>query len=146
MPTYQCTTSAGLLDSETKQRIAGEITRIHQAVTGAASFFAQVIFSEIAAGDHYMGGKPLIGDHLFVHGHIRAGRSAVDRQKIVSELVTALSAAAKLPPRSAWVYISEIPPRQMAEYGHILPEPGDEDKWLQALPTDDRAFMLAVGK
>lgn len=146
MPTYHCTTTAGLLDGAAKARIAAEITRIHQAVTGAAAFFAQVIFSEVAAGDYFMGGKPLAGDQLFIHGHIRAGRSAVDRQKLVSALVDAVGTAATLPKRSVWVYVSEIPPRQMAEYGHVLPEPGDENAWLQGLPAEDRAFMLKVGQ
>jgi phenylpyruvate tautomerase PptA (4-oxalocrotonate tautomerase family) len=146
MPTYHCTSLAGLLDSEKKSRIAAEITRIHHKVTGAAPFFAQVIFAEVKPGDLYMGGKPLAGDQLFVHGHIRAGRSAVDRTKIVSEIVVALGAATSLQQRSIWVYVSEIPPRQMAEYGHVLPEPGDEEAWLQGLPADDRSFLLALGK
>jgi phenylpyruvate tautomerase PptA (4-oxalocrotonate tautomerase family) len=146
MPTYHCTSSAGLLDTEKKGRIAAEITRIHHEVTGAAPFFAQVIFTEVKPGDLYMGGKPLAGDQLFVHGHIRAGRSAVDRKRIVSEIVAAVSQATKLPRRSIWVYVSEIPPRQMAEYGHVLPEPGDEETWLQDLPAEDRSFLLALGK
>lgn len=146
MPTYHCTSSTGLLDTEQKSRIAAEITRIHHVVTGAAPFFAQVIFTEVKAGDLFMGGKPLAGDQLFVHGHIRAGRSAVDRKKIVSEIVAALSGATGLPHRSIWVYVSEIPPRQMAEYGHVLPEPGDEEVWLQGLPAEDRSFLLAFGK
>jgi hypothetical protein len=53
--------------------------RRHNAVTGAASFFAQVIFTEVAKGNHFMGGAPLASDQIFVHGFIRAGRSLPDR-------------------------------------------------------------------
>jgi phenylpyruvate tautomerase PptA (4-oxalocrotonate tautomerase family) len=38
MPTYHCTSPAGLLDANKKSAIAADITRIHNAVTGAASF------------------------------------------------------------------------------------------------------------
>lgn len=34
----------------------------------------------------------------------------------------------------------------MAEYGHVLPEPGDEQMWLDGLPAEDRADMQGVGK
>ncbi len=146
MPTYHCTSPAGLIDAGRKSAIAAAITRIHNAVTGAASFFAQVIFTDVAAGNHYMGGAPLASNQIFVHGFIRAGRSIADRERLVSELVTALAELSELPKQSVWVYVTEIPARQMAEYGHILPEPGGEQAWLDGLPAEDRAFMQSVGK
>jgi phenylpyruvate tautomerase PptA (4-oxalocrotonate tautomerase family) len=146
MPTYHCTIPAGLLDAGKKSAIAAAITRIHNAVTGAASFFAQVIFTEVAKGNHFMGGAPLASDQIFVHGFIRAGRSVPDRERLVTELVGALAGCSGLPTKHVWVYVSEIPPRQMAEYGHLLPEPGSETAWLEGLPPDDRAYMQSVGK
>jgi phenylpyruvate tautomerase PptA (4-oxalocrotonate tautomerase family) len=146
MPTYHCTSAAGLLDAGRKSAIAAAITRIHNAVTGAASFFAQVIFTDVARGNHFMGGVPLASDQIFVHGFIRAGRSISDRERLVSEIVTALAEISGLPKKSVWVYVTEIPARQMAEYGHILPEPGGEQAWLDGLPAEDRAYMQSVGK
>jgi phenylpyruvate tautomerase PptA (4-oxalocrotonate tautomerase family) len=146
MPTYHCTSPSGLLDAGRKSAIAAAITRIHNAVTGAASFFAQVIFNDIAKGNHFMGGLPLASDQIFVHGFIRAGRSVADRERLVSEMVTALASLAGLPKKFVWVYVTEIPARQMAEYGHILPEPGGEQAWLDGLPAEDRAYMQSVGK
>jgi phenylpyruvate tautomerase PptA (4-oxalocrotonate tautomerase family) len=146
MPTYHCIAPAGLLDAARKSAIAAEITRIHNAVTGAASFFAQVIYTDVVKGNHFMGGAPLASEQIFVHGFIRAGRSVPDRQKLVSEMVSAIAGLAGLPKKLVWVYLTEIPARQMAEYGHILPEPGDEQTWLDALPAEDRAYMQSVGK
>src|SRR3978361_1256233 len=146
MPTYHCTSPAGLLDAGRKSAIAAEITRIHNAVTGAAGFFAQVIFTNIPKGNHFMGGAPLAFDQIFVHGFIRAGRSVPDRQKLVTEMVTALADVTGLPKKLVWVYVTEIPARQIAEYGHILPEPGDEKAWMDGLPAADRQFMQSVGK
>jgi phenylpyruvate tautomerase PptA (4-oxalocrotonate tautomerase family) len=146
MPTYHCTSPAGLLDAGKKSAIAAEITRIHNAVTGAASFFAQVIYTDVAQGNHFMGGAPLASEQIFVHGFIRAGRSVPDRQRLVTEMVSAIAALSGLTKRLVWVYVTEIPARQMAEYGHILPEPGDEKAWLDGLPAEDRAHLHSVGK
>ena len=146
MPTYFCSAPAGLLDAGKKSAIAAAITRIHHAVTGAASFFAQVIFNDVAKGNHFMGGVPLASNQIFVHGFIRAGRSVDDRERLVTDMVSALAELAGLPRKSVWVYVSEIPARQMAEYGHILPEPGTEKAWLENLPQEDRAYMQSIGK
>jgi hypothetical protein len=45
-----------------------------------------------------------------------------------------------------WVYVTEIPAKQMAEYSHVLPDPGDEKAWLEELPAKDRTYMQSVGK
>jgi phenylpyruvate tautomerase PptA (4-oxalocrotonate tautomerase family) len=146
MPTYHCTAPAGLLDQQKKSDIAKEITRVHNAVTGAAAYFAQVIFHDVSNGNHFMGGAPLQSDLVFVHGIIRAGRSVPDRQKLTSEIMASVGRLSGLHKRFVWVYITENPARQMAEYGHILPEPGDEPTWFAGLPEEDRAYMQSVGK
>jgi phenylpyruvate tautomerase PptA (4-oxalocrotonate tautomerase family) len=145
MPTYTCTAAAGLLDAERKARIAEAITRAHGEVTGAPRHFAQVLFDEVRAGDHFIGGAPLAHDHLFVHGRIRAGRSAVDRHALLTRLVRDVAQAAGLSPFAIWVYLLELPARAMAEFGHVLPEPGDEPAWTAALPDDDRERMARIG-
>jgi hypothetical protein len=48
--------------------------------------------------------------------------------------------------RSVWVYVAELPPRQMIEFGHLLPEAGDEPAWTAALSAEDREFMQSIGK
>jgi phenylpyruvate tautomerase PptA (4-oxalocrotonate tautomerase family) len=144
MPTYRCTTPQGLLDTERKASIAHEITRIHNAITGAATFFAQVIFDEVPVGNYFVGGAPLPGKQIFLNGQIRAGRSALDLQRLLKDLVAGVTAASGLSSLSVWVYVTELPAKRMAEYGHILPEPGDEQAWLSNLPADDRAQMLNV--
>ncbi len=61
-------------------------------------------------------------------------------------MVSSLSKLSGLLSRDVWVYVTEIPARQMAEYGHVLPEPGDEQMWLDGLPAEDRAYMQGVGE
>ena len=43
--------------------------------------------------------------------------------------------------RNVWVYITDLVPRQMVEFGYVLPEAGDEARWAAALPEADRAHM-----
>jgi phenylpyruvate tautomerase PptA (4-oxalocrotonate tautomerase family) len=147
MPTYYCTSASDRLSADQKSKIAREITRIHAEVTGAPGFFAQVIFNEVKAGDWFMSGAPLTHEHIFVYGHIRAGRAAVDKTRMIKLMAEAVAAAAQVESRRAiWVYVNELPPRQMIEFGRVLPEPGDEAAWTAALPEDDRAIMQKIGK
>jgi phenylpyruvate tautomerase PptA (4-oxalocrotonate tautomerase family) len=136
----------GRLTSAQKSKIAGEITRIHGEVTGAPGFFAQVIFNEIEPTDWFMGGAPLAHDHVFIYGHIRAGRAAVDKTRMIRMMADAVGQAAQAETgRAVWVYLNELLPGQMIEFGHVLPEPGDEAVWTSALPEKDRVFMESIG-
>jgi phenylpyruvate tautomerase PptA (4-oxalocrotonate tautomerase family) len=147
MPTYFCTTIEGRLTAGQKREIAGAITRVHCEVTGAPSFFAQVIFQEVKPGNYFMGGAPLKHDQLFIYGHIRSGRAAVDKSRMIALMAKAVGDAAKVEDRhSVWVYIGELPPRQMIEFGHLLPEAGGEPAWTAALSEADREFMQSIGK
>src|SRR5258708_31036893 len=102
--------ASGRLSADAKQRIAEEITRIHNETTGAQSFFAQVIFNDVPQGNHFVGGSPLRSEQIFVHGHIREGRSAEVKRELLEGLVDAVSKAASVAPRYAWAYISDLPP------------------------------------
>jgi phenylpyruvate tautomerase PptA (4-oxalocrotonate tautomerase family) len=145
VPTYICTVPAGRLSPEQKGLVAAGITRVHNEVTGAATFFAQVIINEVPAGNYFIGGKPLREDQIFINGQIRAGRSAVDRARLMQEILKSVAAAAKADLTSVWVYLTDLPPRDMIEYGHVLPEPGSESDWLKGLPAEDRARMTKAG-
>jgi len=150
MPTYVCTVREGQLSPDQKSRIAAEVTRIHSEVTGAPTFFAQVIFEEVKPGNHFMGGVPLVHDQLynqiFVYGRVRAGRSIQDKLKMIKLMAEAVGEAAGVRRTGVWIYIAELPPRQMIEYGYVLPDPGDEEVWTNALPKEDREFMQSVGR
>ena len=146
MPTYICTIPAGRLSADQKARAASEITRVHNEVTGAATFFAQVIFHEIIPGNYFVGGKALAEDQIFLNGQIRAGRSAVDRSRLLAGLRDAVADSAQASQNSVWVYLVDLPARDMIEYGHVLPEPGQENIWLDGLPAADRERMQRTGK
>jgi phenylpyruvate tautomerase PptA (4-oxalocrotonate tautomerase family) len=144
MPTYTCTAAAGLLDAARKAALARAVTRAHCEVTGAPTYFAQVVFQDVAPGDHFIGGVPLGHDHVFVYGRIRGGRSAEMREALIRRLVADVAVAAGVEPFGVWVYLLELPPAAMAEFGHVLPEAGSEAAWTDALPAGDRARIEAI--
>ena len=146
MPSYTCNVPAGRLTPEQKAKAASEITRVHNEVTGAATFFAQVIFNEVAPGNYFSGGKPLRGEQFFLNGQIRGGRSAIDRSRLLLGLRDVLAAAAETDRNNVRVYLTDLPPRDMVEYGQVLPEPGQESVWLAALPEADRERMLSASR
>ena len=146
MPTYTCTAAKGLLNQDQKARIAEAITAAHADITGAPAYFAQVYFQEIAEGDHFIGGRPLNHEHVFVYGHIRDGRAAVDRKALIRKMTADLAEIVELPTFSIWVYLAELPAASMVEFGHILPEAGDAPIWNDALPVEDRERMQAISK
>ena len=133
MPTYTVTYSNFKLQTKTKVKIAKGITKVHNLVTGANTYFAQVIFNKTKNNDHYMGGKKVREPQLFLHGQIRSGRSAKIKKKLILDLKNTLIKNSKLNETQIWVYIIDLTPSQMIEYGAILPESGGEAKWFKSL-------------
>ena len=133
MPTYTVTHSNFKLQTKTKVKIAKGITKVHNIVTGANTYFAQVIFNKTKNNDHYMGGKKVREPQLFLHGQIRSGRSAKIKKKLILDLKNTLIKNSKLNETQIWVYIIDLTPSQMIEYGAILPESGGEAKWFKSL-------------
>jgi phenylpyruvate tautomerase PptA (4-oxalocrotonate tautomerase family) len=146
MPTYIVRSTLTDLNATTKQRIAQAITTAHAEITGANTYFAQVVFDHAPGEDWFIGGVPLRGDSVFIHGHVRSGRTDDQKRTLVERLVRDVSIASGLPTQGIWVYLSEIRPSLMAEFGHVLPEPGEEAAWFDALPEDDRRMLAAIAE
>jgi phenylpyruvate tautomerase PptA (4-oxalocrotonate tautomerase family) len=145
MPTYLVSATQSLLTVDQQKQVAKEITRAHSEATGAQGFFAQVIFHEIPRGAHFMGGVQIETDQVYVHGHIRAGRTEEQKKQLLDDIVESVHGITGLEKRYLWAYISELPPSNMVEYGQVLPKPGTEAEWLNALSSEDRDYMLGLG-
>lgn len=72
------------------------------------------------------------------------GAAAEVREALIRRLVADVAAAAGNDPFGVWVYLLELPPAAMVEFGHVLPESGGEAAWTDALPATDRARMEAI--
>ena len=144
MPTYTVTNSNFTLKSKQKNDIAKDITKIHSKVTGANTYFAQVIFNQTKDNDHFMGGKKVKEPQIFLFGQIRAGRSTKIKKKLIIELRNILIKKSNLDKSQVWVYIADLTPFQMIEYGEILPESGQETKWFNSLSPKLKKKLSAL--
>ena len=124
MPTYTVTNSNFKLKTKQKNEIAKGITKIHNEVRGANTYFAQIIFNKTNANDHFMSGKKIKKPQIFLNGQIRAGRTSKIKKKLILSLRDILVKKSKLDKTQVWVYIVDLTPAQMIEYGALLPESG----------------------
>ena len=146
MPTYTVNYSGIGLAATQKHLIARGITDTHKAVTGAEAYFAQVIFAKTRRGDHFMGGEPVNEPQMFLHGQIRAGRTADGKQKLCLDLRDVLASISGLDNSRIWIYLVELLPSQMMEYGEILPESGKEAEWFAGLSPRLQEKLAAMRK
>ncbi len=146
MPTYTVTNSNFNLSSKQQKKLAEGITKVHNVVTGANTYFAQVIFNKTKKNNHFMGGKKVKEASVFLFGQIRAGRSKEVKDKLIADLKSVLVKNSKLDETQVWVYISDLPPSQMIEYGAVLPESGKEKEWFANLPFKLKKKLSAIEK
>tara|TARA_B110001450_G_C17509037_1_gene435607 strand:- start:409 stop:849 length:441 start_codon:yes stop_codon:yes gene_type:complete len=144
MPTYTVTNSNFRLKNKQKEEIAKGITKIHNLVTGANKYFAQVIFNKTNDGNHFMGGKKVKDPQIFLHGQIRAGRSNKIKKKLIIDLRNILIKKTKLDQAQVWVYIIDLLPSQMIEYGEVLPKSGKETEWFNNLSSKLRSKLSVL--
>ena len=133
MPTYTVINSNFNLNAKQQKDLAQGITKVHNVVTGANTYFAQVIFNKTKKNNHFMGGKKVKEPSLFLLGQIRAGRPKKTKDRLISDLKNILVKKTKLDETQVWVYIVDLPPSQMIEYGAVLPESGKEIQWFKGL-------------
>ena len=146
MPTYTVTSSNFHLTSKQQKNLAEGITKVHNVVTGANTYFAQVIFNKTKKNNHFMGGKKVKEPSIFLLGQIRAGRTKNVKDKLISELKNILEKKSKLDETQVWVYINDLPPSQMIEYGAVLPESGKESEWFKNLSSKLKKKLSNIEK
>ena len=127
MPTYACSAAAGRLTPAQKLEIVQSITAIHHEETGAPRYFVQVIFYDIAYANHYIAGQLAPAGQMWIRGDIRDGRSEEQKSRMLSRILQEVSRIGEIAEEEVWVYLSDIPAQNMAEYGRVLPVPGAEN-------------------
>lgn len=143
MPTYVCAVPAGLLSDAQKSSIAQAISRIHSAATGAPTYFVQVVIDE-GPVTRFLGGQRADGQ-IWIRGDIRAGRHQDVRKALMLDIMHAVADIARIKQSEVWVYLCNLEPTDMVEYGHVLPAPGEEEAWFDALPDDLKRYLKGLG-
>lgn len=80
--------------------------------------------------------EPVSTSQVWIRGDVRAGRSDDQKVRIITQIVEQGSNAIGIERSEFWVYICDIP--KMAEFGQVMPGPGNEAAWIASLPEDVR--------
>jgi phenylpyruvate tautomerase PptA (4-oxalocrotonate tautomerase family) len=144
MPTYVCSVPPETLTGRQKDQIAVAIGQRHSEATGAPPFFVQVEIEESPSKIRYLGGTRADG-HVWVRGDIRAGRSEEERQQLMLNIMKDISQIAGVKEQDIWVYLCNLAPTDMVEYGHVLPRPRQEQAWFESLPAELRDYLTSLG-
>lgn len=143
MPTYKCFVPAGKLNDSQKAEMARCIGNRHSEATGAPEPMVQVIIEESRA-DRYLGTKKT-SDHIWVRGDIRAGRTEEVRSKMMLNMMEDIDRITRIGDDNIWIYLCNLAPTDMVEYGHVLPKPGKEKQWFEQLPESLRRYLASIG-
>jgi 4-oxalocrotonate tautomerase family enzyme len=141
MPTYTVSAVGGRLSDQQKSSLAAAVTDIHCRLTGAPKYFVQVIFVDVPSNNYFVAGKRLEHDNIFVHGQIRAGRPLALKHQLIEALMETTAQVAETDTASIQIYIVDVPGDQIAEWGRVLPLPGEEASWEAAIPDNVRQRM-----
>jgi phenylpyruvate tautomerase PptA (4-oxalocrotonate tautomerase family) len=140
MPTYVCSVPEDLVDDRQKGAIAEAIARVHSEETGAPNFFCQIVIEEKKPTDRFLGPSRSSGQ-IWIRGDIRGGRTEGQRTKMMLRMMDEVSRITGVKKEEVWVYVCNLVPTDMVEYGHVLPRPGEETAWFDGLPKSLQDHM-----
>jgi phenylpyruvate tautomerase PptA (4-oxalocrotonate tautomerase family) len=105
-----------------------------------------VIFYDVAPDSHYVAGRLAPADQIWVRADIRSGRTNEQKNQMLRRIMQEVGRVSGAAEDTVWVYLSEIPAANIAEYGRVLLAPGDEDAWFATLPDALREKLRPSNK
>jgi phenylpyruvate tautomerase PptA (4-oxalocrotonate tautomerase family) len=124
MPLYTAITQEGAISSETKAKIAEEITRIHASVMKVPKNFVRVVFISYPKGSGFTGGEPAPTASL--NCVLRSGHTLEDKADALQQLWTMFQGLTGIATDQLALSLQEIPSSNAMEMGKIMPGVGRE--------------------
>jgi phenylpyruvate tautomerase PptA (4-oxalocrotonate tautomerase family) len=144
MPIFACTAAQGRLTSAHKAEIAKGITDIYHEETGAPRYLVQVIFYDVAPGNHYVAGKLGSADQVWVRCDTRSGKTDTEKTQMLRRTMRLVGKVIGAEEDVVAVLLNEIPSSNFTEFGALAPAPGEEDAWFSSLPHGLRERLKAL--
>ena len=144
MPTYVRSVPPEKLRSSQKLEIAKLISDCYSESHRRATVLRAVVIEE-TEHDRYLGGQKT-SDHVWVRGDIRAGRTEAAREQMMLNIMEDISRITQISQEHIWVYVCNLAPTDMVEYGHVLPLPGKEKGWFENLPVSLQRYLTASAR
>jgi phenylpyruvate tautomerase PptA (4-oxalocrotonate tautomerase family) len=144
MPTYVCSLAEGSVNDDQKEAIARALSGIHSEETGAPPYFVQVVIEEKKPTQRFLGGTRVSGQ-IWIRGDIRAGRTEEQRNAMMLRMMEEVGRITGVQDQDIWIYLCNLAPTDMVEYGHVLPKPGEEATWYDSLPKALQNYLQSLG-
>lgn len=122
MPVYSLTSNKKISDAN-KQKLADLFTDTHCSIMIAPEQFVHVIFSD---------GIPITGNKsLYIHANVRLGRAQNQIDRLCETLTRECAKILQVKEDKIHINLLEIPGKWAMEGGHVMPDPGEEDEWME---------------
>lgn len=127
MPVYSLTSRKNLADDK-KQQLVNLFTDAHCSIMVAPEQFVHVLFSD---------GIPIFDrKSLYIHANVRAGRAQETIEKMKTTLIEGCAKILKVKESKIHINLLEIQAKWIMEGGYVMPDPGEEDEWMEKVTRD----------
>src|ERR1700679_573777 len=124
MPLYTAITQEGAVSSETKAKIAEEITRIHTSVMKVPKNFVRVVFLSYPKGSGFTGGSE--APTAALNCVLRSGHSAQEKTEMLKQLWAVFQNLTGIATDQLALSLQEVPSSNAMEMGQIMQAVGHE--------------------
>ena len=121
MPVYSLTSHHKIPDIE-KRQLVDFVTDAHCSTMIAPEQFVHVLFSD---------GIPIAGRKaLYIHANVRAGRTDKTIDSLCDTLIRECARILNVPKEKIHINLLELNAKWAMEGGYVMPDPGEEDEWM----------------
>ena len=124
MPLYTAITQEGTVSSETRAKIAEEITRIHTSVMKVPKNFVRVVFLSYPKGSGFTGGSE--APTAALNCVLRSGHTVQEKTDMLKQLWAMFQDLAGIATDQLALSLQEIPSSNAMEMGQIMQAVGHE--------------------